>query len=459
MPKIKKIKSYERIFASLFNTPWMIEEDWLMSIIEIAKREGDLEAVRSKLSEPLDETRTAFVRNGVSHIPISGPIFPKANLMIELSGATSISTLAKDFQVALDDDSISSILLDIDSPGGAVTGVNEMANIIKAARSKKDITAYVGGTGASAAYWLATAATEVVLDATARVGSIGVVVAYPSKNTSRIEIVNTASPNKRIDPSTKEGMKVVTGELNAIADVFIETVAENMNVTEETVRTKFGRGGILVGKNAIEVGMAHRLGSFEELLKEKSTYGGTTMPAANNAKVVSAESLRESNPEIYEEILEKGAAAASNANDSIIKTKDEKIASLEKDLTISQETNSNLATRVGALEKNETIREENDIASTAKILVDTKLSASAIPVRLHDKVAAMNGHEKFVTDGRLDVEAFSDSVDAEIKDWETKLENPNTVQGFSVSEDREDEQSSTNSDAIVDQMLSNAGLN
>jgi len=64
-----------------------------------------------------------------------------------------------------------------------------------------------------------------------------------------------------------------------------------------------------------------------------------------------------------------------------------------------------------------------------------------------------------VTDGRLDVEAFSDSVDAEIKDWETKLENPNTVQGFSVSEDREDEQSSTNSDAIVDQMLSNAGLN
>jgi len=129
--------------------------------------------------------------------------------------------------------------------------------------------------------------------------------------------------------------------------VFIETVAENMNVTEETVRTKFGRGGILVGKNAIEVGMAHRLGSFEELLKEKSTYGGTTMPAANNAKVVSAESLRESNPEIYEEILEKGAAAASNANDSIIKTKDEKIASLEKDLTISQETNSSLATRVG----------------------------------------------------------------------------------------------------------------
>jgi len=69
--------------------------------------------------------------------------------LVDVDNRDCQTTLAKDFQVALDDDSISSILLDIDSPGGAVTGVNEMANIIKAARSKKDITAYVGGTGAS----------------------------------------------------------------------------------------------------------------------------------------------------------------------------------------------------------------------------------------------------------------------------------------------------------------------
>ena len=454
-------KSHEHIFAQLYNTPWLIEEGWMKTIIQIAQGYGDIEAVHSKLSDPLEETKIAFTRDGVAHIPISGPIFPRANLMTEHSGATSISTVAKDLQVALNDDSVGSIILDIDSPGGAATGVHEMGNIIKEASTQKDITAYVGGTAASAAYWLASAASEMVIDATARVGSIGVVIAYPnSKDKSRIEIVNTASPNKRIDPNTKEGQKVVIEELDALADVFISTVAENKGVTEETVRTQFGRGGMLVGKNAVEVGMADRLGSFEKLLAEKSNYGGSIMPSTKGDSVVSAESLKNDHPKVYAKIFEAGASAAVSESEVIIKGRDKEIAILSDQLSEANKSKDALVSRVSSLEKNDVIRSEKEIGKDANSITAAKLSASSIPSRLHAKVSTMLDHSAYVKDGKFDTKEFSAFVDTEVKDWESKLGETSPVQGFSsIHRGIEDsETSDSDVDATVDSMLANAGI-
>ena len=74
--------------------------------------------------------------------------------------------LAPNFTQALEDDSIQGIVLNIDSPGGQMNGTNELANMIFAARGTKPITAYVGGLGASGAYWIASAADEIAVDAT-----------------------------------------------------------------------------------------------------------------------------------------------------------------------------------------------------------------------------------------------------------------------------------------------------
>src|SRR5699024_5901761 len=121
----------------------------------------------------LEHTHTVTNRNGVAVIPVTGPIFRYANLFTRISGATSTEVLATDIQAALDDPSIKSIVLNIDSPGGVASGINELANLIYAGRDKKKITAYIGGTGASAAYWIASAAHEVVIDDIGLAGSIG----------------------------------------------------------------------------------------------------------------------------------------------------------------------------------------------------------------------------------------------------------------------------------------------
>ena len=89
-------KKYDRIFAQLFNRPWLVTQEMMLTMIEIANREVDIEAVQARFSQPLVNTERATVRDGVAIIPVSGPIFPKANLMTEYCGATSVESVARD---------------------------------------------------------------------------------------------------------------------------------------------------------------------------------------------------------------------------------------------------------------------------------------------------------------------------------------------------------------------------
>src|SRR5690606_22898690 len=112
-------------------------------------------------------------------------------------------------QTALDDPKVKAIILNMDSPGGEANGINELGDMIFAARGKKPIKAYAGGTIASGAYWLGSAAAELVIDATALVGSIGVVVEVVTREAregeKRYTITSSNAPNKRPDLTTEEG--------------------------------------------------------------------------------------------------------------------------------------------------------------------------------------------------------------------------------------------------------------
>ncbi|MEE4465088.1 S49 family peptidase, partial [Azotobacter chroococcum] len=165
-----------RAFELAASRPWLMLPDALDTLMAIADRQGDPEALEARLGKPLDNTRAVSLRDGVAVIPVTGPIMRYANLFTRISGATSTQELATDLQAALDDPKVRAIVLNVDSPGGEATGINELADMIHAARGRKPIKAYVGGTGASAAYWIASAADEVVVDDTALLGSIGVVV-------------------------------------------------------------------------------------------------------------------------------------------------------------------------------------------------------------------------------------------------------------------------------------------
>lgn len=246
---------------------WLIEPSYLATILAIANGEGPgPQAVAARLGRPLQNAPKVEIRDGVAIVPVHGPIFRRASLFTDVSGATSVSMLARDFRAALESPEVSAIVLDIDSPGGEANGIHELAAMIRDARGQKPICAYVGGMAASAAYWIASACEEIVADDTALVGSIGTVLAVPAPgatSSSQVEFVSSVSPYKRPDLGTKDGRAQYQKRVDDNAAVFVENVARNRAVTPDQVAEKFGKGGLLMAREALTVGMIDKLGSFE----------------------------------------------------------------------------------------------------------------------------------------------------------------------------------------------------
>lgn len=277
------------------STPWAITEPWLHTIYEIASRENVItqdvldkiaarrEAVLTKKARLMDGTKNVQKVGSVAVIDVSGPIMRHADLFSQISGATAIESLALDFAAAVNDDSVSGIVLNFDSPGGMLSGVNEFADQVHAARGKKPILAYVPDMAASAAYWIASAADSIVVNDNAELGSIGVVItARKARDTGGIEVISSQSPRKRMAPDTEAGRAALQASADKHADVFIGRVARNRGVDVSTVEKKYGQGGMFVGQAAVDAGLADRLGSLESLISEITN--GTSSRVAGSAK-------------------------------------------------------------------------------------------------------------------------------------------------------------------------------
>lgn len=255
--------------------PWAVYEPALREYLSIAQRLGDgPEAVAARLGRKLENTHQVTNRDGVAVVPIDGPIFRHADMFTEVSGAVSVERLALDLRTAIDDAQIKAVVLNVDSPGGEMNGIHELAGQIRAAATVKPVWAYVGGKAASGGYWLASAASRVVVDRTALLGSIGVIMSLvddaPVAREGRpksYRFVSSQSPDKRPDLETDAGRLGIQTMVDRLGAEFIGSVALHRNVTAEHVLEHFGRGGLLVGADAVAAGMADELGSFESVVR------------------------------------------------------------------------------------------------------------------------------------------------------------------------------------------------
>ena len=289
------------------------------------------EAVEAVQGERLPGTKDVTVREGVAVIPIIGPIFPRANLFTELSGGVSINQLSLDYNAALESDSVHTILFNIDSPGGEITGTSEFANMIFSGRNtidtkrkeRKCVISYASGSMASGAYWIGSAADEIFVNSVSAVGSIGVVAGFTDRTKmdekrglKRVEIVSSQSPNKRADPEQEEGRAEIQRVVDELASVFVAEVAEHRGVDSQHVLTRFGRGGLVIGRKAIEAEMADSFGSLEEIIQiaveqngntQNHFLGGSMNVSKQEPEVtMSYEAVRESAPEVFEKIRLEG---------------------------------------------------------------------------------------------------------------------------------------------------------
>ena len=304
-------------FDLVASQPWAITPEMLETISSIARREGEgVQAVEARLGRPLQNARKVTMRGDVAIVPVTGPVFRYANLMTEISGATSLEVLATDFTTALEDPAVSAIVLNMDSPGGQASGISEFAQMVRSAT--KPVIAYVDGNAASAAYWIASAADQVVISKTGMVGSIGAVlsIAGGKAKDGPIEIVSAQSPKKRVDINTDSGRAQIQTMIDNLAQVFIEDVAAFRGVTVDTVLADFGQGDMRMGQMAVDAGMADRVGTLEEViagLAGKQQVAPARTPHFQGAQAMTLDELRAAHPDLCAALVEEGRTVGATA--------------------------------------------------------------------------------------------------------------------------------------------------
>lgn len=266
--------------VDLLRSPWAILPDRLeeMQAIYATHLRGDkidIEAIEARLGRPLaNEQQSYTLRDGgVAVLPISGAISAKANLFTQVSGGASAQMLNKQVQSMMDDPRVRAAVIDIDSPGGSVFGIPELAGSIKALASEKPTVAVSTGMMASAGYWLGSSANAVYASGTTDViGSIGVVMTHtydPRGSGQKTEI--TAGKYKRIATDSKpldaEGRAYMQSQVDHLYSVFVETVAQNRKVSAEDVLANMADGRVFIGSQALNAGLIDGIATVDQMVE------------------------------------------------------------------------------------------------------------------------------------------------------------------------------------------------
>lgn len=275
----------DRILSAASSGVWLIDEDKAREIVNVLalRAAGEPSVWAGPENAPVYAAESLKGRRGQVHVlRLHGTITPRSGMMSNMSGGASLEQFQKAFRAAANDPSAQAIVLDVDSPGGYVDLVQETADMVYAARrADRPIVAVANTMAASAAYWIASAADEMVVTPSGSVGSIGVYGmhddlsgALEQKGVKR-EIIK-AGPRKAegavggLDDVSRKHMQERINETYA---QFVSAVARHRGVDAAIVRADpetstahFGGGRAYHAKTAVRLGMADRVATFDETL-------------------------------------------------------------------------------------------------------------------------------------------------------------------------------------------------
>lgn len=392
-----------RVVQAVCKTPWLIHEQTMESICELLELRGNgygftEQEIQARIGVQPQEPLGMQNIGGVAVIPIHGVMGPKMNMLMQVSGGTSTQAVGKMLRSAMDDPDVNAIVLDIDSPGGTVAGTQELAELVALAKSKKPVKAVATSMAASAAYWVATQASEFIVNPSAQIGSIGVYSVYTDtsrqdENAGVEHTVIRSAPNKA-KPSGYEALDDKARELmqesvNDAHSQFVAAVAAGRGVSTQYVESNFGGGRTFMGAKAVALGMADRVGTLDEVVSQLANSGGVpTRPITKSGGMKMSTKLREA-------VVARGLCKADASDEEFLKAM-EKYAETEAVITGKDSTHSTAVVAgadpadVFAAVKMASLPDGFDRMALAEAFVKEKLDLRAINSRLSDEVAKHN---------------------------------------------------------------------
>ena len=278
------MKLSSKIASSLYNTPLLLSQQGFTTLTQRVEQfrhkvdtfQGDEKAFFSLfLKKPAEEDEN--IQNGVAIVEVSGIIQQKEDIFTRYFGDTSTEQLKRKIQSYLANDKVERIVLKIDSPGGTVPGVMELANFIYESREEKEIIAFVNPLAASAAYWIASACNKVYhAEDTSSLGSIGVYIVFfdhskfledvgvKANEFKSSEYKTMGSPFR--EPTDKE-REQIQSDVNLLQDMFAGSVSKYRNIEKGVILSYEAR--VYRGSQAIEHKLSDGKITLEEIIMGK----------------------------------------------------------------------------------------------------------------------------------------------------------------------------------------------
>jgi len=275
---------YRHIVREVARKPWAMLPSTLAVMVDLLRyRSAGHRLTRAEIDERISEgqSRSAARRGAarpagsVAVIPLYGIIAARAAAFQSVSSpnGTSVEEFTQMFRAALADDGVDSILIEIDSPGGSVDLVPELAAEVRAARGKKPIVAIANTLAASAAYWIGSQADELVVTPSGEVGSVGVYAAHEDLSGAleqegvKVTLISAGkfkTEGNPFEPLSEEALAYFQSQVDDFYSMFVADVAKGRGVAVGDVRDGYGQGRVVSAADAVKAGMADRVATFDD---------------------------------------------------------------------------------------------------------------------------------------------------------------------------------------------------
>lgn len=258
------------------------------------------------LTQVFGEVAKPYKVGSYGVIPIVGVIGKGLSPLERMTGASDLNIVSDQIDAFLADSEVQTLVFHIDSPGGVVGGVEEVAR--KIANSSKPTIAYTDGMMCSAAYWLGSSADRVISSPSADIGSIGVYMnlidvsqAYADMGVKAVVIKSSATPYKAAGIEgtslSQEQINYFQSEVDAIYADFTSSVKAKRKMASEDAMKGQSMSGKIASSMGLLTGLADSLSEVLNASTIKSN-GGMT------AKKVSATGIKKKTSDVEDTVLE-----------------------------------------------------------------------------------------------------------------------------------------------------------
>lgn len=248
-----------------------LSEPWLASRETYNHARQMVHEANDDLISEIDELQALEMSNGIACVSLKGLMLKNPSPLERVFlGATCTETFTSQMNDLAMNESVQGVILDMDSGGGSVQGVIEASNAVERLSKKKPVVAYTDGMIASACYWVASQASDIVASPSARVGSIGVylpIADYSDQYASEgIKVDVIKNKDGKYKGVGVEGTKITDEQKNQMQDEVedIFTDFKDAILSKRVIKEEAMQGQAFMAKSAVAMGLIDAIGSFED---------------------------------------------------------------------------------------------------------------------------------------------------------------------------------------------------